>query len=232
MQDCRVCGRSFDPFGFQVVVPELGRGFDRIECAESARTHAGPGARIAAASLAPAAELNEAAAVPAAAAATARRSIGPSATTVGLLAAGTAAAIVLWARALGGDPSSFTLGRLTVPPAFGRETVQAESVPAPAPAPTPSTASNPEAAPAPQQAPLVVAGPPSPTTVTVAGRVSPPPSSPATPVSRAEFRSTVAKGKGHPKHGAGHFKVKPNGNHGHGLGKGNGHGKSKGKGEH
>ena len=51
MQGCQVCGRSFDPLGFQVVVPELGRGFDRIECAQSARTLAGPGSRLAAAPL-------------------------------------------------------------------------------------------------------------------------------------------------------------------------------------
>jgi hypothetical protein len=33
---CRVCGRAFDPNGFQVVVPGLGQGFDRVECAEIA----------------------------------------------------------------------------------------------------------------------------------------------------------------------------------------------------
>ena len=30
---CRICGREFDPRGFQVVVPGLGMGFDRVDCA-------------------------------------------------------------------------------------------------------------------------------------------------------------------------------------------------------
>ena len=30
---CRVCGREFDPRGFQVVVPGLGMGFDQVDCA-------------------------------------------------------------------------------------------------------------------------------------------------------------------------------------------------------
>ena len=30
---CRICGREFDPRGFQVVVPGFGMGFDRVDCA-------------------------------------------------------------------------------------------------------------------------------------------------------------------------------------------------------
>ena len=37
MNRCRICGRSFDPLGFQVLVPGLSEGFDRVECAEKAR---------------------------------------------------------------------------------------------------------------------------------------------------------------------------------------------------
>jgi hypothetical protein len=31
--NCRVCGRQFDPTGFQILVPGLKLGFDRVECA-------------------------------------------------------------------------------------------------------------------------------------------------------------------------------------------------------
>jgi hypothetical protein len=31
--NCRVCGRQFDPTGFQMLVPGLKLGFDRVECA-------------------------------------------------------------------------------------------------------------------------------------------------------------------------------------------------------
>ena len=126
MQDCQVCGRSFDPLGFQVVVPELGRGFDRIECAQSARTLAGPGSRLAAAPLVAIAKPVPAALMPAAVgSARALVPLGTPAATLGLLTAGTAAAVFLWLNALGTDPSSFTLGRLSAPPAFGHQTIQA-----------------------------------------------------------------------------------------------------------
>ena len=131
MQSCQVCGRSFDPLGFQVVVPELERGFDRIDCARSARTMASPGSRFAAAPLL-------ALAVPAAPVAFAARSskaprlLGSTAATLGLLAAGTAAAALLWVRVVGTDPSSYTLGHITAPPAFGHDRVQAQVQAAPA----------------------------------------------------------------------------------------------------
>jgi hypothetical protein len=131
MQSCQVCGRSFDPLGFQVVVPELERGFDRIDCARSARTLASPGSRVAAAPLL-------ALAAPAAPVAFAARSshaprlVGSTAATLALLAAGTAAAALLWVRVVGTDTSSYTLGRITAPPAFGHDRVQAQVQAAPA----------------------------------------------------------------------------------------------------
>jgi hypothetical protein len=132
VQDCQVCGRRFDPLGFQVVVPELGHGFDRIECAQSARTLAGPGSRLAATPLVAIVAPGPAALMPAAvASARALRPLGTPAATLCLLAAGTAAAVFLWVNALGADPSSFTLGRLSAPPAFGNQTIQAHVEPAP-----------------------------------------------------------------------------------------------------
>ena len=102
--------------GFQVVIPELGRGFDRLECAQSARARAGPGSRIA---VAPLATVVEPIAVAAAApvALTALRPFGAPAATLGLLAAGTAAAAVLWLRVLGTDPAGFPLSRGDAPQA-------------------------------------------------------------------------------------------------------------------
>jgi hypothetical protein len=131
MQSCQVCGRSFDPLEFQVVVPELERGFDRIDCARSARTMASPGSRFAAAPIL-------ALATPAAPVAFAARSsraprlLGSTAATLGLLAAGTAAAALLWVHVVGTDTSSYTLGRITAPPAFGDDRVQAQIQAAPA----------------------------------------------------------------------------------------------------
>ena len=125
MQDCPVCRRRFDPLSFQVVVPELGRGFDRIECAQSARVLAALGSRIAAAPLvavvepiaAPASALGRVAAL---------RPIAAPAATVGLLAAGTAAAAALWVPVLGTDTARFPLDRGAAPPAVAQETVHAD----------------------------------------------------------------------------------------------------------
>ena len=135
MQSCQVCGRSFDAFRFQVVVPELGRGFDRIDCARSARTMASPGSRFAAIPLvalaAPAAAPTSAAAF--ATTAPVQRLLGSTAATLALLAAGTAAAALLWVHVVGTDTSSYTLGRLTAPPAFGHDRVESQIEAAPAP---------------------------------------------------------------------------------------------------
>ena len=230
MQDCQVCGRSFDPLGFQVVVPELGRGFDRIECAQSARTLAGPGSRLAATALVAIVEPVPAALMPAAVgSARALRPLGAPAATLGLLAAGTAAAVFLWLNALGADPSSFTLGRLSAPPAFGHQTVQAHVEPAPPPRTGPAERKTPDRAGPVTVANLVSA--PSPTGFAPApaknGAQEPRLSSSRTLARLAPTPgSGKAGGKGHPKHGKGHSK------HGETDGAHSpGHGQSQGKGK-
>jgi hypothetical protein len=233
VQDCQVCGRSFDPLGFQVVVPQLGRGFDRIECAQSARTLAGPGSRLAATPLVAIVEPVPASLVPAAVgSASALRPLGTPAATLGLLAAGTAAAVFLWLNALGTDPSSFTLGRLSAPPAFGHQTIQAHVEPAP-PRSGPAERKGPD-----REAPVSVVQfvtAPSPTGLAPApatdGADEPQPSSPRTlarPATQPRGGSGPGKatGKGHAKHGKGHAKHgETDGAHspGHGQGKGNKH---------
>ena len=233
MQDCQVCGRRFDPLGFQVVVPELGRGFDRIECAQSARTLAGPGSRLAATPLVAIVEPLPAALVPAAVgSALALRLLGAPAAALGLLAAGTGAAVFLWLGVLGADPSSFTLGRLSAPPAFGRQTVQARVEPA-SPSAGPAERTAPDRA-----APVTVvklATAPSPTGFAPApptdGAQKPQPSSRPTlarpgTLSLPGSRPGKATGKGHAKRGKGHYK------HGETDGVHSpGHGQSQGKGK-
>jgi hypothetical protein len=254
VQDCQVCGRSFDPLGFQVVVPELGRGFDRIECAQSARTLAGPGSRLAATPLVAIMEPVPPALMPAAVgSARALRALGTPAATLGLLAAGTAAAVFLWLNALGTDPSSFTLGRLSAPPAFGHQTIQAHVV-----------SVQPRTGPAERQAPdravpvnvVKFVAAPSPTGFAPApatdGAEKPQPSSeepqpsseqpqPSSEKPQPSSPPTLARpaklpprgagpgkaiGKGHAKHGKGHAK------HGEADGVHSpGHGQSKGKGK-
>jgi len=238
VQDCQVCGRSFDPLGFQVVVPELGRGFDRIECAQSARTLAGPGSRLAATPLVAIVEPVPAALVPAAVgSASALRPPGTPAATLGLLAAGTAAAVFLWLNALGTDPRSFTLGRLSAPPAFGHQTIRAHVEPAP-PRSGPAERTAPDRA-APVTVVQFVTAPsptaPSPTGLAPApatdGADEPQPSSPPTlarPATQPRGGSGPGKatGKGHAKHGKGHAKHgETDGAHspGHGQGKGKKH---------
>ncbi|HXL44110.1 MAG TPA: hypothetical protein VN960_08640 [Gaiellaceae bacterium] len=233
MQDCQVCGRSFDPLGFQVVVPELGRGFDRIECAQSARRLAGPGSRLAATPLVAIVEPVPAALMPAAVgSAQALRPLGTPAATLGFLAAGTAAAVFLWLNALGTDPSSFTLGRLSAPPAFGQQTIQAHVEPAPAGTGPAERKAPDEAAPVTVVSFVTAPNPtgfaPAPAT---GGADTPQPSSPPTLARRATLPPRgsgpgKATGKGHAKHGKGHAKHgETDGAHspGHGQGKGNPH---------
>jgi hypothetical protein len=230
MQSCQVCGRSFDPLGFQVVVPELGRGFDGIDCAKRARASAGPRARIIAAPLVAVAETAAAAAL-APPAAAARRALFPAAATLGLLAAGTAVAGVLWAGVLGADTSSFSLGPFRPPPAFSHETVQAEAASAPTPVPTPQ--SQPAEQPATVTLERVVFVPsipaPSPIVLVPHSGNARPASRTAHPTRPEPTESGPGKstGKGHAKKGKGHEKHGdgPGSNHGHG--KSNGHGKGK-----
>jgi hypothetical protein len=220
MQNCQICGRSFDPLGFQVVVPELCRGFDRIDCARTARTLAGPGTRIAAVPLvALAAPVAATAAQPATAAAVATpvpRVLGSTAATLGILAAGTAAAVLLWMRVVGTDTTSYTLGRLTAPPAFGHKTVRAQI----APAPEAGVALG-KPATAPVEKLVVLASPTLRATGAASRAGSQGRSSPAVPAHAAKPLSKPGKatGKGHPKHGKKHQKPKTHGHQGGGQGK-------------
>jgi hypothetical protein len=130
---CRVCGREFDPGRFQVVVPGLGQGFDRVECAEEARTLLGPEAAppAVAAVVHPfpaAAPAALASATPLAAAATDARRPLLGGANLALLAAGTAATVFLWFRVFGADPAAFELSDpgLAAAPAFERSTIPAQ----------------------------------------------------------------------------------------------------------
>jgi hypothetical protein len=122
VQDCQVCGRSFDPMGFQVVIPELGRGFDRIECAQTARLLATPGSRIAAVPVAAVIAPITAATI---APVLGLRPLTTPAATLGFLAAGTAVAALLWVRVLGTEPAAFPFLSASAPPAAASETVKA-----------------------------------------------------------------------------------------------------------
>jgi hypothetical protein len=133
---CAVCGRDFNPRGFQVVVPSLGRGFDRIECAVEASegglaSLAGPAALDAALMAAP---------VRAPATPRARAAGGPApvATTAGivrapllssgnlvLLAALTAGTVFLWLRVFAPGDLSISLPGGSAAPSFERGTVPA-----------------------------------------------------------------------------------------------------------
>lgn len=163
MTQCRICGRTFDPQAFQVVVPALEQGFDRMECAEAALSGgvpapppaAAPPATVVKPFPAPAPALTSSAAP--AALGSDRRPVLLGG-NVALLAAG-AATVYLWLRVFGADPSSslFLPGE-SAARAFERATVPAfvdtvrersvrpepESVLArrtpPAPAPAPAAA--------------------------------------------------------------------------------------------
>lgn len=223
MQSCQVCGTSFDPLEFQVIVPELGRGFDRVECARTARALALPGSGLAAAPLVAIVEPLDGSVTPVLASGLAIRHVGAPIATLGLLAAGTAAAVFLWLRVVGGDTTSFPFSRAGAPPAFGDETVQAQVEPG-------STAKAPHS---PASRPT-----PEPITALIAARRGPSatparsgPSSVARPVRLPAAEPSAPAGQntgnGHAKKGEGHIK------HGDSLGTHTpGHGKSKGKGKH
>jgi hypothetical protein len=250
MQSCQVCGRNFDPLDFQVVVPELGRGFDRIDCAGSARVLASPGSRFAAVPLIGVAVTASAAAAAFAPTVPLQRLLGSTAATLALLAAGTATAALLWVQVVGTDTSSYTLGRLTAPPAFGHDRVEAQVEAAPAPPGrakvTTVTVEPVVTVPAPTGG---IAGVPPTEPPTSSPRTSSPDrlSRPPTPASRPAKET----GKGHPTIGKGHLKhgeddgrhspghgkaqgkgSKPEGKSEAGGGRSHGHGHEKGKGNH
>ena len=138
--NCRVCGRQFDPQGFQVVVPGLEHGFDRVDCALEALAVGLSPARSAEAAPAREALPPPLAAVPAFAAA------GPAAVraeggrphllaglNLALLAAGTAATIYLWLRVFGADAGPISFPATNASAAFGRTTVSTAIDLSPAP---------------------------------------------------------------------------------------------------
>jgi hypothetical protein len=218
VQDCQVCGRRFDPRAFQVVVPELGRGFDRFECAQSARARALPAALIAAAPLAAVVQPIGALA-PASRRAPALRPFATLAAALGFLGAGTAAAALLWLRVLGSDPAAFTFPQAPAAPAVGQETVQANVPEAP-------EGTGLHAARTPTERPV----PDSVTTVLIGDRQASEASTPtgkrgsksstprskvtptrtarpaARPAARTTSSTVKSTGKGHVKRGKGHYK--------------------------
>jgi hypothetical protein len=227
VQDCQVCGRRFDPLGFQVVVPELARGFDRIECARSARTLGAAGA-LAVAPLIAVIEPIGAALVPA----TSSRALRPLASApvaaLGLFAAGTAAAAYLWVGVLGADSTRFTPVQSALARALGHETVQANVQ---APRPSGERRPAPEAVVRLVSAVPVTAAPvlPSPTTARPHPSAHPPAKPPPAPVARPTAGSKET-GRGHAKHGKGHLRHgEVGGVHtpGHGKSHGHGHGHKK-----
>lgn len=140
---CRICGREFDPRGFQVVVPGLGLGFDRVDCALEANAtgvplvESPPALPIAAprpALALPAVATADAAAHPAAAAASTRPPVLVGG-NLALLAAGTAATIYLWMRVFSPDAALQPVPAEHAAAAFARSSISAEIV-----APTEATA--------------------------------------------------------------------------------------------
>lgn len=241
MQDCQVCGRRFDPLRFQVVVPELARGFDRLECARSARSAAGPGAKIAAAPLVTVVEPFAALAAPSTSR-VALRPLGAPAATLGLLAAGTAAAVLLWLRVLGTDPARFPFDRSAAPPAVAGETMAAQDGRAPTET-GPQPAGPPAEQPVPDASATVLAAAPVPDAggpraggtrarpvssrplVTRTATRSPARSAPAdsTRPGKGHGKGGLGLGLGHQKHGDSAASHRPGHGHAHGHGHGKGH---------
>lgn len=147
--NCRVCGRQFDPQGFQVMVPGITHGFDRVDCALEALAVGLPPQRAPEpVPEAPRALPPPLAPVPALAvghAAGRAESSGPNllaGVNLALLAAGTAATIYLWLRVFGADAGPISLPSANASAAFGRTTVAAaiDLSPAPEARPQPESA--------------------------------------------------------------------------------------------
>jgi hypothetical protein len=148
--DCRVCGRQFDPQGFQVMVPGLPHGFDRVDCALEAHALGLPPPRSAEPMPAVMRVLpTPLAAVPALAgipAGTMRaESVKPqfwAGANLALLGAATAATIYLWLRVFGADAGPISFPAPNASDAYARSTVAAaiDLSPAPEPRPQPESA--------------------------------------------------------------------------------------------
>jgi hypothetical protein len=129
--NCRVCGRQFDPQGFQVMVPGLEDAFDRVDCALEASALGPPPSRDVEPVPAVLRTLPPAAApVPAFAGGptmlSAAETVRPSflaGANLALLAAGTAATIYLWLRVFGGDAGPISFPSANASAAFERSTV-------------------------------------------------------------------------------------------------------------
>jgi hypothetical protein len=211
VQDCKVCGRPFDPLGFQVVVPELARGFDRIECARSARALAGAGATPVLPLVAVGEPIGAGPAPLTAGAPLRALAVAPLA-AIALFAAGTAAATYLWVGVLGAEPTRFVASHRAIASAFGHESVQAQvqlARPASPQRPAAEAAAATLAAAGQGNAP---AGAPSGATATAPASAAE--SAKRMPAfvtrTRAPAKETVKgrarHGKGHLKHGKGHLK--------------------------
>jgi hypothetical protein len=130
---CRVCGREVDPRGFQVVVPGLGIGFDRVDCALEASSGGVPlvatppplpiAARPPALAL-PTVAMAGGTAASASAAATATPTLLVGA-NVAFLAAGAAATVYLWLRVFSPDAAVMRAPVEHAAAAFARSTVSA-----------------------------------------------------------------------------------------------------------
>src|SRR5512145_292132 len=138
--DCRVCGRQFDPQGFQVMVPGLNHGFDRVDCAlEALAVGLPPRPNADAAPAPPRALPTPLASVPALAAGPAVGRIESgrpqllAGVNLALLAAGTAATIYLWLRVFGADAGPISFPATNASAAFGRTTVSTAIDLSPAP---------------------------------------------------------------------------------------------------
>jgi hypothetical protein len=154
---CRVCGREFSPSEFQVVVPGLGQGFDRVECALEASAMGLPAVSappapppvvvpapppvVVPAGLAAGAAAGAPAALAALSAEPARAPLLLG-TNLALLGAGTAATIYLWLRVFGADATSVILPADSAAPPFERSTVAASIDLTPAATRTPAPESS------------------------------------------------------------------------------------------
>ncbi len=148
--DCRVCGRQFDPQGFQVMVPGLPYGFDRVDCALEAHALGLPPVQT----VDPAPAVMRAlptplAVVPALAGgpgvivrAENSRPDFLTGVNLALLAAAAAATFYLWLRVFGVDAGPIPFPAANASTAFAKSSVPAaiDLSPAPAPRPEPESA--------------------------------------------------------------------------------------------
>jgi hypothetical protein len=147
--NCRVCGRQFDPTGFQIMVPGLKLGFDRVDCALEASARGVPPLPTDEPVTSTARSLPAPTPVPALAGGSVLMAGGadlrPQAfagANLALLAAGTAVTIYLWLRVFGPDLGPIPFPADSASPAFERSTVSAaiDLTPPPESRPLPESA--------------------------------------------------------------------------------------------